>query len=136
MQDHRSVVQAKFILWCMSISFYVAALISVPLQSVWDGFLLAGAGVYFNLDYRWRLRPTFYYLYNEPILLKQMSWGLSLVVLAVAAVAFLRNDDAVGALCLVCGLGINPEIRRRMRFQFVWAKQDEKAEATKVKNKS
>lgn len=105
--------------WLMSSFFFLGAAITAQGENAWTGWVLIVAGLVFNLDYRWRLKPEMHYLWIETRSMRVISWVISLFLMSIAVFDIRGNALDVGLITVAAGLGLNPELRHRMKLKLL-----------------
>ena len=118
----QSSLQARLSFWLMSASFFLGAAITAHQENAWTGWVLIIAGLVFNLDYRWRLKPELHYLLIETPSMRVISWGLSLILVFIAVSEINGYALDVGLITGAAGLGLNPELRQCFRLKLLHEK--------------
>jgi ABC-type xylose transport system permease subunit len=103
----------------MSASFFLGAAITAHQENAWTGWILIVAGLVFNLDYRWRLKPEQHHLLIETRSMRVISWVVSLIVVSIAVFEINSYALDVGLITAAAGLGLNPELRQRMKLKLM-----------------
>ncbi|MCG9890607.1 MAG: hypothetical protein MH252_06000 [Thermosynechococcaceae cyanobacterium MS004] len=115
----QSSAQARLSFWLMSASFFLGAVIVGHQENGWTAWVLIVAGLVFNLDYRWRLKPELHSLLIEPRYLQVIGWVISSVLLLVAVLELSREAIDVGSITATASLCLNPELRRWMKLKLL-----------------
>jgi hypothetical protein len=110
-------VRPRLIPWAIGISFFLLSVVTLQREMAWTSWVLIAAGLYFNLDCRWQLREDLHGLLEEPMVFRVISWLLSAVLLISALIQWWWGDVQIGLIFAAAGLGLNPEIRGRMRLK-------------------
>ncbi len=115
----QSSLQARLSFWLMSASFFLGAAITAQQENAWTGWILIIAGLVFNLDYRWRLKPQQHHLLIETRSMRMISWVVSLILMCVAVFEINSYFLNVGLITAAAGLGLNPELRQCMKLKLL-----------------
>jgi hypothetical protein len=112
-------LQARLSFWLMSAAFFLGAAIAAHQENAWTSWVLIVAGLVFNLDYRWRLKPEQQYLLIETRSMRVISWVISLILLSVAVFEINGHAFDVGLITAAAGLGLNPELRQCLKLKLL-----------------